>query len=173
MEQEHPTIPLLKEKFGPDHFQVEKRLDGLTQATIPTSILLEVMQFLHDDPQCDYEQLTDVFGIDYQGYPRRMSTRFALVYTLLSLRHNRRLVLKVFLEEPSLTAPTMTGIYNSALWPEREAAEMFGLTFQGHPDPRRLLLCDLFEGKHPLRKDYPLKGMGERESFKVVDREMA
>lgn len=171
MEQEHPTIPLLKEKFGPEHLQVEQRPDGLTQATIPKSMLLEVMQFLHDDPQCDYEQLTDVFGIDYQGYSRRMSARFAVVYTLLSLRHNRRLIIKVFLEEPDLTAPTMTGIFNSALWPEREAAEMFGFTFAGHPDLRRLLLCDLFEGKHPLRKDYPLKGQGERESFKIVKRE--
>ena len=78
---------------------------------------------------------------------------------------------KVLLEEQDLTVPTLTGIYHSADWPEREAAEMFGFTFEGHPNPKRLLLCDLFDRVHPLRKDYPLKGKGERDNFKLVSQD--
>ena len=171
MSQEHPTVKQLQEKFGEQHFSVAA-FAGMVTVTAPKSILLEIMQYLHDDPECDYAQLTDVIGIDYQCYPKPMP-RFAIVYPLLSLRHNRRLFVKVLLEEPDLTVPSLTGIYHSAEWAEREAAEMFGFVFAGHPDPRRLLLCDLFEGEHPLRKDYPLRGKGERDRFPMITREDA
>ena len=172
MVPKHPSLTLLEEKFGAKHFQTEILADGSMAVIIPPAVLVDIMRFLHDDPECDYKQLTDIMGIDYQGHPTQKH-RFGLVYPLLSLTHNRRLIIKLLLDEPDLTVPTVTGIYNSAVWAEREAAEMFGFTFQGHPDPRRLLLCDLFAGKHPLRKDYPLKGQGERESFKIVSRDMA
>ena len=172
MNQEHPSLILLKEKFGAEHFQVETLIDGNIAVVLPKAILRDIIQFLHDDPECDYQQLTDIIGIDYQGY-LQAKNRFGLVYPMLSLTHNRRLIIKILMDESDLAVPSLTGIYCSAVWAEREAAEMFGFTFEGHPDPRRLLLCDLFEGKHPLRKDYPLKGQGERESFKIVDRETA
>ncbi len=171
MSTDHPTVQQLQEKFGAQHIAAEE-FAGMVTVTAPKSILLEVMQFLHDEPECDYAQLTDVIGIDYQGYPKP-SPRFALVYPLLSLNHHRRLVIKILLEEPDLTVPSLTGIYASAEWAEREAAEMFGFVFEGHPDPRRLLLCDLFEGEHPLRKDYPLHGKGERDRFEKITRENA
>jgi len=171
MKQDHPTVQRLLEKFGAQHFSVEEFADMVT-VTAPKSILLEIMQYLHDDPECDYAQLTDVMGIDYQGYPKP-SPRFAIVYPVLSLKHNRRLFIKILLEEPDLSVPSLTGIYASAEWAEREAAEMFGFVFEGHPDPRRLLLCDLFEGEHPLRKEYPLRGKGERERFEMISREDA
>jgi len=172
MSPKHPSLTLLQEKFGAKLLQTEILADDSIAVIIPQAMLTEVMQFLHDDPECDYKQLTDIMGIDYQGHPKQKH-RFGLVYPLLSLTHNRRLIIKLLLDEPDLTVPTVTGIYNSAVWAEREAAEMFGFTFAGHPDPRRLLLCDLFEGKHPLRKDYPLTGQGERESFKIVSHETA
>ena len=171
MNPDHPTVQRLQEKFGAQHFAVSEFADMVT-ATVPKSILREIMQYLHDDPECDYAQLTDVIGIDYQGYPNP-SSRFALVYPLLSHQHNRRLFIKILLEEPDLNVPSLSGIYASAEWAEREAAEMFGFVFEGHPDPRRLLLCDLFEGEHPLRKDYPLRGKGERERFETITRENA
>lgn len=67
-----------------------------------------------------------------------------------------------------MQVPSLTSLYKGANWPEREAAEMFGFEFQGHPDPRKLLLCELFDGKYPLRKDYPLQGEGERDSFNTI-----
>jgi len=169
--QPHSSIELLCRRFGAQHFQTGQHV-GMDAVIVPKSILAEVMRFLHDDEHCCYEQLTDLIGIDYLGYPQR-ETRFGLVYLLLSVRHNRRLAVKVLLEEPDLSVPTLTNIYSGANWPEREAAEMFGFSFVDHPDPRRLLLSDLFEGVHPLRKDYPLTGRGERNGFKVVGRDTA
>jgi len=172
MSEKHPTIKLLEEKFGAQHFEVTEYAAGLAAVIVPKSLLPDFMQFLHDDERCSYEQLIDIIGIDYLGYPKK-TTRFALVYLLLSHRYHRRLTVKVWLEEPDLTVSSLTGIYHSAEWPEREAAEMFGFVFEGHPDPRRLLLCDLFEGEHPLRKDYPLKGKGERDRFNLVYQDTA
>jgi len=171
MNQDHSTVRRLQDKFGAQHFAVEE-FAGMVTVTAPKSILREVMQYLYDDPECAYAQLTDVIGIDYQGYPKH-SPRFAIVYPLLSHQHNQRLFIKILLEEPDLIVPSLAGIYASAEWAEREAAEMFGFVFEGHPDPRRLLLCDLFEGEHPLRKDYPLRGKGERERFEKITRENA
>ncbi|MCP4709897.1 MAG: NADH-quinone oxidoreductase subunit C [Planctomycetes bacterium] len=172
MATKHPSLTLLQQKFGDKHFQTETLADDNIAVIVPQAMLAEILQYLHDDPDCDYKQLTDIMGIDYQGHPKQKH-RFGLVYPLLSLTHNRRLIIKLLMDQPNLTVPSVTGIYKSAGWAEREAAEMFGFIFEGHPDPRRLLLCDLFDGKHPLRKDYPLTGQGERESFKIISRDMA
>lgn len=166
---EHPTIPLLQDKFGAAHLDV-REFRGQTTVIIAKSILLEIVTFLKQD--CGYNQLTDVWGADYLGYPKE-EARFGLIYPLLNIDKNIRILVKLFLSEDDLTVPTLTGLYRGANWPEREAAEMFGFVFEGHPDPRRILLCDLFEGKHPLRKTYPLTGEGERESFTPVTTESA
>jgi NADH-quinone oxidoreductase subunit C len=171
MSENHPTVERLQEHFGARAGRVE-HFAGQTTVIVAKEDLLEIVRFLHDDPQCDYAQLTDVTGIDYLGYPNSVP-RFALAYPLLSLRHNRRVTVKVQMNEDDLAVPSLTGIYRGADWPEREAAEMFGFVFTGHPDPRRLLLCELFAGEYPLRKDYPLQGKGERNSFKVVKHETA
>jgi len=169
MNSNHPTIEQLYQKFGEQCARSENHAAGMQVVIIPKSRLLDVMRFLHDDGACAYEQLTDVVGIDYLGYPQARK-RFALVYPLISVIYNRRLIVKVYLAEDDLTVPSLSGIYRGAEWPEREAAEMFGFVFTEHPDLRRLLLCDLFKGKHPLRKDYPLRGQGERDNFRIVTR---
>ena len=166
---EHPTVGLLKEKFGDQHLDV-REFRGQTTVVVAKSILLDVVGFLKEP--CGYNQLTDIMGTDYLNYPKE-EARFGLTYPLLNLTENRRIVIKILLSEDDLVVPTLTKLYRGAEWPEREAAEMFGFVFEGHPDPRRLLLCDLFEGKHPLRKTYPLKGEGERESFTPVTTESA
>ena len=168
---EHPTVAKLGEKFGHQHCDV-REFRGMTTIIVPKSILLDVLRFLHDDPVSGYNQLTDVWGADYAGYPEE-EARFGILYPLLNVEENRRIIIKVLLSEDDLSVPSATGIYRGAEWPEREAAEMFGFVFEGHPDPRRLLLCDLFEGKYPLRKDYPLKGEGERESYTPITIESA
>ena len=96
--------------------------------------------------------LSDVCGVDY--YPK--TPRFEVVYHMLSINKKLRLRLKVRLAEGE-KVDSVTGVWRSANWYEREAFDMFGIEFEGHPDPRRIYLAEDWEG-HPLRKDYPLRG---------------
>ena len=133
--------------------------------------LLDVMRFLYDDPRTRFEQLCDLAGVDYLHYPDA-EDRFAVVYNLLSHTHNHRLWIKVFVNDPDPVVASVTSIWKGAEWPEREVFDMFGIRFTGHPDLRRILLPQNFKD-HPLRKDYPLHGKGEREDFEVVGRDSA
>ncbi|MER2519320.1 MAG: NADH-quinone oxidoreductase subunit C [Bdellovibrionales bacterium] len=117
--------------------------------------IVECLTTLRDDPALAMGQLMDVCGADYPGRPER----FEVVYNLLSLRHNWRLRVKVGTDEKT-PVPTVTGIYSSAGWFERECWDLFGVAFDGHPDLRRILTDYGFEG-HPLRKDFPLTGFVE------------
>lgn len=138
---------------------------------VPPDRLVEVMRFLHADARTKFEQLCDLGGVDYLNYPGA-ADRFAVVYALVSHTHNHRLWVKVFVNDPDPEVPSVTAIWKGAEWPEREVYDMFGVRFGGHPDLRRILLPQNFQD-HPLRKDYPLHGKGEREDFEVVTRETA
>ena len=122
---------------------------------VPASALIKVMTFLRDDQRCLFKMLVDICGVDY---PER-EQRFEVVYNLLSLKHNLRLRLKVPAAEDQ-PVPSVTGIYSVAGWFEREAWDLYGIYFSGHPDLRRILTDYGFEG-HPLRKDFPLTGFVE------------
>ena len=117
--------------------------------------IVRVLTFLRDDVNCQFKQLMDVCGADYPGRPER----FEVVYNLLSLTHNRRIRVKVTTDEQS-AVPTVTGVFNSAGWWERETYDLYGIWFREHPDLRRILTDYGFEG-HPLRKDFPLTGYVE------------
>jgi len=147
------------------------RESGQMWLRIPVDRLLEAARFARDDQRTKFEQLNDLAAVDYLNYPEA-EDRFALVYSLLSLTHNHRLWLKVFLYDPNPEAPSVTSIWRGAEWPEREAFDLFGINFTGHPDLRRIMLPDEFKD-HPLRKDYPLRGKGERETFETVTRDSA
>ena len=114
--------------------------------------LLRVLRFLRDDSQCLFKMLVDICGVDW---PER-EKRFDVVYNLLSLRHNQRIRVKVRVGEDD-QAPSVTGLYPTAGWFERECWDLYGVFFSGHPDLRRILTDYGFEG-HPLRKDFPLTG---------------
>ena len=128
--------------------------------------IVEVCRTLHDDSAFAFEQLMDVCGVDYLDYGRelpagpRQGPRFAAVYHLLSLRHNRRLRLRAYLDGEMPLIASVTGVWNSANWYEREAFDLFGIVFEGHPDLRRILTDYGFIG-HPFRKDFPLIGRVE------------
>lgn len=140
---------------------------------VPAEHLLAVTRFLYDDPRCRFEQLADLTCVDYLNYPDpACEDRFGVTYCLLSHTHNQRLWLKVFVNDPQPTVPSVTGLWRGAEWPEREVWDMFGVRFAGHPDLRRILLPQNFKD-FPLRKDYPLHGKGEREDFEVITRESA
>ena len=128
--------------------------------------IVEICRKLRDDPAFDFAQLMDVCGVDYLDYGRESPTgprkgpRYAAVYQLLSLRHNRRLRLRAYLDDEMPMIASVTGVWNSANWYEREAFDLFGIVFEGHPDLRRLLTDYGFIG-HPFRKDFPLIGQVE------------
>jgi NADH-quinone oxidoreductase subunit C len=117
--------------------------------------IVEALTRLRDDPESDFAQLIDLCGVDY---PQR-AKRFDVVYHLLSLTKNRRVRVKVETDEAT-PVPTITGVHPCADWFEREAFDMYGVFFEGHPDLRRLLTDYGFEG-FPLRKDFPMTGYVE------------
>ena len=122
---------------------------------VQTSAIARVLSYLRDDPNCQFRLLLDVCGVDY---PER-EERFEVVYHLLSPRHNQRIRVKVTTDEITPVA-SVTGVFSSAMWYEREAWDMYGIYFSEHPDLRRLLTDYGFEG-HPLRKDFPQTGYVE------------
>ena len=117
--------------------------------------IVRVLTFLRDDQNCQFRLLVDICGVDY---PER-AQRFDVVYHLLSLGHNQRIRVRTETDERT-PVPSVAGVFKSAGWFEREAWDMYGIMFSGHPDLRRLLTDYGFEG-HPLRKDFPLTGYVE------------
>ncbi|MDH5633104.1 MAG: NADH-quinone oxidoreductase subunit C [Gammaproteobacteria bacterium] len=124
----------------------------------------EVCRTLRDDALFGFEELIDLCGVDYQDYRKeseqgvRQGPRFAVVYHLLSVKHNRRIRVRAFPQnDDAPIIPSVINIWASANWYEREAFDMFGILFEGHPDLRRILTDYGFVG-HPFRKDFPLSG---------------
>jgi NADH-quinone oxidoreductase subunit C len=117
--------------------------------------LVEVMTFLRDDARCQFISIIDICGVDF---PAR-AKRFDVVYHLLSPKQNVRIRVKLQADEETMV-PSITGVFAGADWFEREAYDLYGVLFSGHPDLRRLLTDYGFEG-HPLRKDFPLTGFVE------------
>jgi NADH-quinone oxidoreductase subunit C len=127
-------------------------VDLQTTIFISRDELPAVARALRDRPELRYALLVDVTAIDY--HPRE--PRFELVYLLVSLEHRRRLRLKVRLRGDDAHVGTVSGVWPAANWLEREVWDLFGIVFDGHPDPRRLLMPEDWEG-FPLRKDYPVQ----------------
>jgi NADH-quinone oxidoreductase subunit C len=133
---------------------------GELTAECKSADLLDVCAILRDDPALKFEQLIDLCGVDYVDYGEGTweGQRFAVVYHLLSISLNHRLRLRVFATEDDFPViPTLVDIWSAANWFEREAFDLYGLMFEGHPDLRRLLTDYGFIG-HPFRKDFPMIG---------------
>jgi NADH-quinone oxidoreductase subunit C len=176
---------LLEARLGPDAEAVAIANAELT-VTLPATGLMAAALMLRDDPELGFDTLIDLCGIDYLGYggdqwktePATMTGfsrgvaapegesfrnadrpfRFAVAYHLLSVEHNHRLRLRVFCEDPDYPRlESVVDVWPAANWFEREAFDLFGILFDGHPDLRRLLTDYGFVG-HPFRKDFPLSG---------------
>jgi NADH-quinone oxidoreductase subunit C len=115
--------------------------------------LKDVCRFLKEDTDLKMDYLIDVTAVDYS--PRE--PRFEVVYQLHSIKHNHRVRLKVPVDEEDPSVPTVSGVWRTANWHERETYDLLGINFEGHPDLRRILMPEDWEG-HPLRKDYPIEG---------------
>jgi NADH-quinone oxidoreductase subunit C len=145
------TVKKLKEKFVNSILEATT-FRGEVTVTVPKGEILEICRFLYSDPDLQYHLLTDLCGLDF--FPQ--IPRFGIVYHLCSLKNNQRLRVTTRVGEMEST-PSVESIWKVANWYEREAYDLFGIRFENHPDLRRILLWDGFEG-HPLRKDYPAEG---------------
>ena len=151
-----------KEKFGNAVTSVIEAHGELTIEVDPRS-LCAICEFLRDDGDSNFEMLIDLCGVDYLDYrkeaagPSYEGPRFAVVYHLLSIRHNMRVRVRTFIDGDVPIVDSVVNVWNSANWYEREAFDLFGIVFDGHPDLRRLLTDYGFVG-HPFRKDFPISG---------------
>ncbi len=141
-------------------FRGDTRVVVLPERLAPVARRLQV--------EFGFDMLIDVTCVDYLQYPGARD-RFGLVYSLFSTESNQRLWLRVFLNEPDLEVDSLVPLWESANWMEREVYDLFGIRFRRHPDLRRILLPEAFTS-HPLRKDYPLQGRGERHHLPVIER---
>ncbi len=158
-----PTVAALVEKF-PAATSSEFR--GQLRVVVAAESIFAALEFLRNEQHFDF--LVDITCVDYLNY-RGATDRFGLVYLLVNTESNQRLTVRTFLNEPELNVPSAVPLWEGANWFEREVFDMFGITFSGHPDLRRILLPEEFTA-FPLRKDYPLQGRGERHNFPVLSR---
>ena len=145
--------------LGDKMVSVQERLEELT-VVVKASDLLSVLATLRDAEGACFEQMIDLCGVDYLDYGDGAwaGKRFAVVYHLMSVKNNQRLRVRVFAEEDAFPVlPSVTGVWSCANWFEREAFDLYGIVFTGHPDLRRLLTDYGFVGS-PFRKDFPLSG---------------
>ena len=149
----------LRSAFGEAVSSVTVALGEVT-AVVPGDALVATMRRLRDEPAFRFEMLIDVCGVDYSSYGNAPNEgpRFAAVYHLLSLANNARLRVRTFASDDGFPVlPSVIDVWPSANWFEREAFDLYGIVFEGHPDLRRLLTDYGFVG-HPFRKDFPLSG---------------
>ena len=139
---------------------------GQTRVVVPAAEAHGLLAALREE---GFDLLVDVTCVDYLEY-RGATRRYGLVYLLASTGGGQRLTVRVFLDDPQPAIPTVVDVWPGAEWLEREVWDMFGIRFEGHPDLRRLLMPEAFTA-HPLRKDYPLQGRGERHNFPVLTRD--
>lgn len=162
------TLATLARAVGEAAFDVERFRDNLRVYVAPDR-LIDVLTTLRD--QCGFAQLAELGGTDYLKYPGRAPDRprFEVHYVLLNLDSARRIIVKAGVSDPNPTLPTAVTLWKGADWMEREAYDMYGIVFAGHPDLRRILMPEEFTS-FPLRKDYPLRGRGERHNFPRITR---
>ncbi|HRJ27775.1 MAG TPA: NADH-quinone oxidoreductase subunit C [Fimbriimonadaceae bacterium] len=157
---ERLEVVRVREKFGPEVLLKVKEFRGETFLCIPKSALLDVLQFLKEDPELDYSYISECVGVDYSTWThdRDLEGRFEVVYNLMSLKHSSRIFVKVAVNDGE-PIPTAKGIFLGAEYPEREIQDLYGIPFEGNAEEpgMRFLLPDDWVG-FPLRKEYPLGG---------------
>jgi len=157
------VLASLADRFGSLDTSVFR---GQTRVVVPAEISFDALAWLKDR---GFDLLVDVTCVDYLD-DRDAKHRYGLVYLLAATMTNQRLTIRVFVDDPDPTVKSVVPLWAAANWLEREVWDMFGIRFTGHPDLRRLLMPEEFTA-HPLRKDYPLQGRGERHNFPVITRD--
>jgi NADH-quinone oxidoreductase subunit C len=160
------TLNALAAVLGDGVFSASTFRDNL-RLFVPPSRLIDLLRALKDG--CGFTFLSELGATDYLGYPGRTRPRFEVHYVLRDLDTSAFVVVKAAADDPSPSLPTVVPLWPGADWMEREVFDMYGIRFEGHPDLRRILMPDEFAA-YPLRKDYPLRGRGERHNFPRLTR---
>jgi NADH-quinone oxidoreductase subunit C len=173
---DHPMFARVRAEF-PAMSLKGSEFRGQSTLVVAPGDVHTVLAFLKGS--CGYDLLSDVSAVDYRGYSAQMPGRFGVFYNAVNTGTDERFFVKTYLDpsiptegiekDPALVLDSVTDLWPGAEWMEREVYDMFGIRFRNHPDLRRILTWEAFPG-HPLRKDYPLRGRGERESYRIVDR---
>lgn len=157
-------LSVLQQKFGAElsesSFRDNRRID------VPAAKLFDLLSSLKSDH--GFDMLIDLTAVDFLEY-EGATDRFGVLYMLLNVTSGERLIVRTAVNLPDSKLPTVYSLWRSCDWLEREVFDMFGIVFEGHPDLRRILMPEEFTS-FPLRKDYPLKGRGERHNFPVITR---
>ncbi len=156
---------ILTQRFGGGSFTTAQFRDNRRILVSPDRVFA-VLKCLKKE--CGFDMLFELTAVDYLKYPNARD-RFGVAHGLLNTTTGERVFVKTFLNEPDLTLPSAFSLWKGADWMEREVFDLYGIVFEGHPDLRRILLPDEFTS-YPLRKDYPLRGRGERHNFPVITR---
>jgi len=159
------TVQRLSQAIGADQIRTSEFRDNRRVLVSPAKVY-SVLQFCRTS--LGFDMLFEETAVDYLKYPGARD-RYGVVYGLLNMTTGERLFVKTFLNEPDLTLPSAYPLWKGAEWMEREIYDMFGIEFEGHPDLRRILMPPEF-ASFPLRKDYPMRGRGERHNFPVITR---
>jgi NADH-quinone oxidoreductase subunit C len=130
---------------------------GQVSVLLKKELIKDVCLFLRDEPSLKMDHLADLTAVDFSRYPGDAGPRFEVVYNMFSISHRHRIRLKVRVPEDDPQVDSVASVWQTANWHERETYDLMGIIFNGHPDLRRILLPEDWEG-HPLRKEYPLKG---------------
>lgn len=157
-------LSVLQQEFGPG--LTESTYRGNRRIDAAPGRVFDLLSSLKSDH--GFDMLIDLTAVDYLEY-EGATDRFGVLYMLLNMTTGERLIVRTAVNLPDPKLPTVYSLWRSCDWLEREVFDMFGIVFEGHPDLRRILMPDEFTS-FPLRKDYPLKGRGERHNFPVITR---
>lgn len=162
MTQQNNTqiLDRIREKIGAGFLSTDTFRDNLRVVVTPDAAKT-ALQYLKNER--GYDMLCDIAGVDYLNYPNA-TDRYAIIYSLTSTKTGERLFIKAFVNDPDPEIASVVPLWQAADWMEREIYDLFGVKFTGHPDLRRIFMPEGFTS-HPLRKDYPLRGAGERHNF--------
>jgi NADH-quinone oxidoreductase subunit C len=159
------TLAKLRERLGADGFTTSEFRDNRRVHVAP-DMLFAVLKCLKEE--CGFDMLVELSAADYLHYPNAKD-RYGVWYGLLNTTDGARIFVKTFVNDPEPALPSCFPLWRGADWMEREVYDMYGVVFEGHPDLRRILMPDEFTA-FPMRKDYPMRGKGERHNFPVITR---
>jgi NADH-quinone oxidoreductase subunit C len=159
------VLAKLRERMGADRFKTAEFRDN-KRVIVPPENLFDAMKCLKEE--CGFDQLAELTAVDYLRYPGARD-RYGVIYGLLNTTTGLRLWVKTFVNDPEPAVGSVYPLWKGADWLEREVYDMYGIGFEGHPDLRRILMPPEFSA-FPMRKDYPLRGRGERHNFPVITR---
>ena len=165
MNSHDAVFELLRQRFGGDAFATSQFRDNV-RVSVDAGRVFAVLECLQRD--AGFDMLAELTAADYLHYPNAKD-RYGVVYVLLNTTTGLRLVVKTFVNDPEPRLASAYPLWKGADWMEREVYDMYGILFDGHPDLRRILMPEEFTA-FPLRKEYPMRGRGERHNFPVITR---